>query len=62
MLIKKPFKNEDIPGDFFILLSKIPHSYRDLHEMHFYDAKTLVINHPYKILISLNRDIIINVY
>lgn len=62
MLIKKPFKNDDIPTDFFMLLSKIPHSYRDLFEMYIFHSNTLVIDYPFRILISLNKDILINIY
>jgi hypothetical protein len=62
MLIKKPYQNEDIPTDFFMILSKIPHNYRELHEMYIFHSNTLVIDYPIRVLIALNNDLLINVY
>jgi hypothetical protein len=62
MMIKKPFQNNDIPKDYYNQLSKIPLFYRDLHEMYIFHSNTLVIDHPFRILISLNHDILVNVY
>jgi hypothetical protein len=62
MIIKKPFENADIPEEYFIILSKIPYLYREFHEMYIFHYNTLVINHPFKILISLNKNILINNY
>jgi hypothetical protein len=63
MLIKKPYQNEDIPTDFFMILSKIPDNYRTFHEMYiFHNSNTLVIDYPIRILIALNKDLSINVY
>lgn len=62
MIIKKPFKNADIPADFYLQLSKIPHVYRELYEMSIQHQDCLIIDYPIRILISLNKDILINVY
>jgi hypothetical protein len=62
MIIKKPFKNADIPQEYYVQLSKIPHFVRELHEMYIFHNNTLVIDHPFRILISLNNEILVNVY
>ena len=62
MIIKKPFKNADIPADFYQQLSKIPQSYRELHEMSIQHNDCLVLDYPFRILISLNDETLVNVY
>jgi hypothetical protein len=62
MRVKIPYQNSDIPMDFFVLLSKIPHLYREQYEMSIHHQNSLVINHPIRIIISLNHDINVNVY
>lgn len=62
MIIKKPFENADISANFYLQLSKIPYVYRELYEMSIQHQDCLIIDYPVRILISLNKDILINVY